>query len=154
MTANNSNPISFKTVARTERKVETEKRVVPVDPRNWVAKMFLNFDPTDNTTSGLEVITHDCHDEPNLGQINYEPNSITLLLDFGTGVDGCSHSLRGEDVIVLGGNRSGKAGQGRLWVPVSQFRQFLANSQSLLDYLEAEIPKLKAEVAEARKAKE
>lgn len=147
-THNSESGISFTSVVGN-RRTEPEREQV-IDPRNWIDRMFLEFNETNCQTTGLEVVSHDCRDTVNLGKINYEADSITLLLDFGTGVGGSNHSLRGEDIVVLGGNRAGRAGQGRLWVPVSQFRQFLRNSNALLDYIETELPRLKAEAATAR----
>jgi hypothetical protein len=113
------------------------------DTRNWVDRMFTNAGP--GGLVPLEIIAHDCSDSPNLGGVDVIHNTISLLVDFASNTES-KNMLRGEHVLVLGGNRPARSGLGRIWVPVSQLPNFITYLQQLQAYLDRELPSLVEQV--------
>lgn len=112
------------------------------DTRDWVESMFFDHEPTTGNHQALQIKAQDASKLSRLGDIKTETNCIPLLLRFGAAVDEYNGKLKGEDVLVLGGARSGKAGQGKLYIPLSQVEGFVDNIKALTEAVEAELPKL------------
>lgn len=117
------------------------------DARTWVDKMFV--DPSPNGFTPLEVVVHDCSKDVNLGRVDVIHNTISLLVDFAADTDSKS-VLRGEHVLVLGGNRPTRAGMGRIWVPVTQIGSLISYLQQLQQYLDGNLPSLVEQVRTSR----
>lgn len=117
------------------------------DTRSWVDRMFIDNGP--DGESPLEIVVHDCCESQNLGSVDVVHNTISLLVDFASETSG-KNMLRGEHVLVLGGNRHTRSGLGRLWVPVSQLPQLINYLQQLKYHLDQELPLLVEQVRAER----
>jgi hypothetical protein len=107
------------------------------DPRSWVDKMF-----TDVGQGGLEpldVVAHDCSNDSTLNGVNVVHNTISLLVDFASNTS-TKNMLKGEHVLVLGGNRKTRSGLGRLWVPVNELDKLIGYLQQLKVHLNQDLP--------------
>ena len=117
------------------------------DARNWVDRMFV--DPGSEGNVPIEIVAHDSCENPNLGGVDIVHNTISLLVDFASATDS-KNILRGEHVLVLGGNRPARSGLGRIWVPASQLPQLINYLQQLNSYLDQELPSLVGQVRAER----
>ena len=81
------------------------------DPRSWTDKMFQEFNGESGEAEAINVDIIDCADNSTLGSVNLGNDNISILMDFADNVE-TTAMLKGEDVIVLGGNRAGRGGQG------------------------------------------
>ena len=129
--------IEFSSVIEGSR--EQVQDSMPTDTRNWVDRMFQDFNPETGESQQLSVIAHDCAEDASLGAVSTVPNSISLLVDFAANVD-TANMLKGEHILVLGGNRPGRAGQGRFWVPTSQLEKMIDYLQALKKYTDEQLP--------------
>jgi hypothetical protein len=109
------------------------------DDRTWVDRMFVDAGPDGNVP--LEILAHDCAENSNLGGVDVVHNTISLLVDFATATES-KNLLRGEHVLVLGGNRPARSGRGRIWVPVSQLPSLISYLQNLQQYLDGNLNSL------------
>lgn len=119
------------------------------DPRSWTDKMFQDFNRETGEAEAISVNIIDCAENSTLGSVNVGNDNIAILVDFAANVD-TTAMLKNEDVVVLGGNRAGRGGQGRLYVPVSQFQQFLQHCAALYESINEELPRLRDEVRSVR----
>lgn len=117
------------------------------DNRTWVDRMFADYD--DGQIKPLDMVAHDCAQISGLGKVDVIPDSISILVDFGSGLEGFNQ-LKAEHIVVLGGNRVGRGGQGRLYVPYSQFTQFMDYLNSLKQQLDANLENLVQRVRSER----
>jgi hypothetical protein len=109
------------------------------DNRKWVDKMFT--DASQNGPVPLDVVVHDCSDKSNLGTVELNPNSISVLADFAINTSS-KNILKGEHILVLGGNRQARGGLGRLWVPASQLGDLINHLQTLKASLDQDLTRL------------
>jgi hypothetical protein len=119
-----------------------------IDSRSWTDKMFLDRQP-DGSNVTLEVVAHDCNQNANFVDIDVVHNTISLLVDFAADAQS-KHSLKGEHVLVVGGNRPTRSGLGRLWVPASQLPTLIAHLQSLNSFLDSNLDNIVGRVRSNR----
>lgn len=117
------------------------------DTRSWVDRMFTDWSA--NGKVPLEVVAHDCIDNQNLSSVTPIPNTISLLVDMAASTSS-KLQLKGEHVLVIGGNRPARSGQGRVWVPASQLGDFIEYLQALKAHLDQELPGLVEQVRAGR----
>jgi len=117
------------------------------DTRTWVDRMFVDY--AEGASAPLEVVVHDCSKDSNVGDVDAVPNSIGLLVDFASDTES-KHLLRGEHVLVIGGNRRARSGLGKLFVPTSQLQNFIEYLQQLKVSLDADLPSMVEQVRAAR----
>jgi len=119
------------------------------DTRDWTDKMFQDFNVETGAVEAINVNIIDCAGQSTLGHVNVGNDNISILVDFANDVD-TSAMLKNEDIIVLGGNRAGRGGQGRLYVPVSQFEKFLQHCAALYESISNQLPELRNAVRAGR----
>lgn len=131
-------------IVLADHKAKTE--TTHPDTRRFVDRMFEDFNPTTGQRTPLEVRATYAGKENKLSEVEVEPNSIPLLLNFAGDVEDFSETNgldKGENILIIGGIRQGKAGLGsRLFLPVSQAKDFCDRIMSIVEASEGEIPKL------------
>jgi len=145
-----SSGMKFSPSVASTAKVRTTKHK---DPRTWTDKMFQEFSPETGEVTAIDVDIIDCSGDSTLGAVNLGSDNIAILMDFALNVE-TTAMLKGEDVFVLGGNRAGRGGQGRLFVPASQFEMFLKHCAALYESSKAQLPSLRETVRASRNAPE
>lgn len=112
------------------------------DTRSYVDRMFVDFDPNTGKVSTLPVQTQDGSKISKVSDAMISPNSIPVIVNVGKSVEDYTElngMPKGETVIVVGGVRQGKSGQGRINIPLSQVDSFCENLKALAEAVKTDL---------------
>lgn len=121
-----------------------------VDSRSYTDRMFEDFDIISGERTLLPVRAQDGSTIKTLGAVQAQQDTIPLLLNVGskvpeyTAVNGLK---QGEHVLILGGMRQGKAGQGRICLPLSEVPDFCERLLALAEAANQQLPELIKQIA-------
>lgn len=134
--------------------IPSENAPAKPDTRSWTERMFADHDPVSGEAKMLPVKAQDCSQVSKIGDVKTGSNCLPVLLNFGGDVETYKGPLNEEHVLVLGGSRVGKAGQGRIYIPLSQVDVFVEKVLALRDAVEGEVPKLLESIGQEDPAEE
>lgn len=124
--------ISFKPVKGVISKTKNE------DKRDWVDKMFLDFDKKEGKNVPIDVCVIDGSNVRTHNQIELGRDNITIIQNLGSNLEG-KFALKDETLVVLGGNRFGRSGAGRVAIPLSQYDKFIEYAKAVKNSIENQL---------------
>lgn len=129
------------------------KAEVKPDTRSYVERMFNDFDTNSGEQTPLPIRAQDASKVSKISDLIIEPNSIPLILSMGSEVEDYSETnnmKKGENLLIIGGVRQGKAGLGKIMIPISEVNKFCEHVQAIAAAATAKLPELLVQMKEQK----
>jgi len=114
-----------------------------IEESKWTERMFSDKKFANDQEKMLPIQLVNASQMSKLSDAAGLRDCLPVLMNFGGGVErfkGINGIRKGQDILLLGGCRAGKGGQGRLWVPLEEVSDFCDRIAGLAAAVEAKLP--------------
>lgn len=121
------------------------------DTRNFVERVFTNFDAQTGLIKNKEVVAYNTEDcTPSEAGVPYEERAgkIQYFMNYKNNVKDFTSSTKGQDLVILTLRQSfGKGGGSTLMIPIDDIEEFSKQLVALKDVIKASLAEGEAPVA-------